>query len=90
MSPVCGVHHLAGRPHLADDIPARVTDRAEAWPGRSSLSLFVLQRKRAPNFPNMTKRTRHSPLHHLFQLLEWRGFSDPHIMQLRQFTLPDT
>lgn len=28
-------HHLAGAPHLADDLPPGVTDSAAACPGRS-------------------------------------------------------
>jgi hypothetical protein len=68
----------AGTPHLADDLPAGVTDTTVACPGRSSLSLFVPQRKGAPKLPNMTKQIRHSYLHHLFRFLEWcEGFLIP-------------
>jgi hypothetical protein len=38
--PNVGVHHLAGTPHVADDLPAVITDTTVACPGRSSLSLF--------------------------------------------------
>jgi hypothetical protein len=73
-----GVHHLAGTPHLTDDLPTGVTDTTVAWPGRLTLSLFVPQRKRALKLPNMTKYTRHSPLHYLFRFFEWReGFLIP-------------
>jgi hypothetical protein len=58
---MCGVHHLAGIPHLADYLPTGVTDTTVACSGRSSLALFVPQRQRAPKLPNMIKRTRHSP-----------------------------
>jgi hypothetical protein len=72
------VHHLAGTPHLADDLPTGITDTRVACPGRISLSLFVMQRKRVPKLPNMRKHTRHSPLHYLFRFLEWReGFIIP-------------
>jgi hypothetical protein len=56
-SSVWGVRQLAGTPHLADDLPNGVTDTTGASSGWSSLSLFVLQGKMAPNF-----RTRHSTL----------------------------
>jgi hypothetical protein len=46
--PKVWVHHLAGTPHLTDDLPTGVTDTTVASPGRSSLSLFFMQRKRAP------------------------------------------
>jgi hypothetical protein len=40
-SPMWGAHHLAGAPHLADDLPTGVTDTTVACPGTSSLSLLV-------------------------------------------------
>jgi hypothetical protein len=39
------MHHLAGIPHLADDLPTEVTDTTVAYPGRSSLSLFCKERR---------------------------------------------
>jgi hypothetical protein len=62
------VHHLVGTRHLADGFATGVTDKTVAWSGKSLLSPFVPQRKRATKFPN----TRHSPLHPLFRFLEWR------------------
>jgi hypothetical protein len=39
------VNHLAGTPHLADDLPNGVTDITVACSSRSSLLLLVSQRK---------------------------------------------
>jgi hypothetical protein len=73
------VHHLAGTPHLADDVPAGLTDTTVACPSRSSLTLFSFRQiKRAPKLPNMIKRNKHSPFHYLFRFLDWReGFLIP-------------
>jgi hypothetical protein len=39
-----GVHHLAGTPHLANDLPTGVTDTTVAFPGRLLLSLFCKEK----------------------------------------------
>lgn len=54
------VHHLGETPHLVGDLPAWVTNTTAACLGRSSLSLFVPQRKRASELLNMTRHNRHS------------------------------
>jgi hypothetical protein len=63
---------------LADDLPTGIPDTTVAYPGRSSLSLFVPQRKSDSEVPNMTKHIRHSLLYYLFRFLKWReGFLIP-------------
>lgn len=47
-------YHLAEIPHLAGDLLNEVTETAVAYPGMSSLSLFLPQRKIAPKLPNRT------------------------------------
>lgn len=55
------VHHLAGTPHLTNDLPTGVTSTTVvACSGRPSLLQFVSQRKFGTKTPNMT---RHSSLH---------------------------
>jgi hypothetical protein len=69
-----GVHHLAGTPHVAEDLPITVTDKTVAYPGRSSLSLCSAKKK-GPKISEHDKAPQTSPLHYLFRFLEWReGF----------------
>jgi hypothetical protein len=63
-----GVQHVAGTPHLADDLPTGVTDTTVVYPRKSLLSLFVPQRKRGQNVRTWQSTTNIQ----LFQFLEWR------------------